>query len=366
MMKKENTKDYPSVILVVYLSLAISILLHVAMFLSFKFGEGIIFQQIGDIVEHRRARFHFDGFILNIVSTFLLAFVLYMYNMYIQKDSLLNNKMRLFLIIIGSVSITILLSLIFTSLHPYILGYADKDVPINRIVHHYRNGMMRDFFVTMVVTLSWQLIISNYKSRKMAVENETLVAENMITRYEVLKNQLNPHFLFNSLNTLQSLIEIDKEKAMDYVQELSKVLRYSLQNQEVVTLEEEIRLANSYCKLMEIRYGDNLKFDFNIDEYMMSYQIIPLSLQVLIENAIKHNVISDKQPLTIYVFNSTMEDSIVVLNTIQPKLDKSSGNGIGLANLSERYRLKWNTDIIVHEDSDEFAVEIKLKKSNEK
>lgn len=365
-MKKEITKDYPSVVLVVYLSLAISVLLHVAMFLSFKFGEGIIFQNISDIAEHRRVHFHFDGFILNIVSTFILAFVLYMYNMYIQKDSLLSNKTKIIFIIIGSVSITMLLSIIFTSLQPYILGYADKDIPINRIVHHYRNAMMRDFFVTMVVTLSWQLIISNYKSRKIAIENETLVAENMITRYEVLKNQLNPHFLFNSLNTLQSLIEIDKEKAMDYVQELSKVLRYSLHNQEVVTLEEEIRLANSFCKLMEIRYGDNLKFDFNFDDYIMSYQIIPLSLLVLLENAIKHNVISDKQPLTIYVFNCTLDDSLVVLNSIQPKLDDSRGNGIGLANLSERYRLKWNTDIIIHNDRGEFAVEIKLKKPNDK
>ncbi len=364
MMKKKIIKDYPDVKLIACLSLTISILIHVAMFLSFKFGEGIIFQQIGEIAEHRRPRFHFDGFLLNIISTFVLAFVLYMYNMYIQKDSKIDNKTKLLLIILGSVVITIAMSFVFTSLHPYILGYADQEIPINRKVHHYRNGLMRDFFVTMVVTLSWQLIISNYKSRKIAIENESLVAENMITRYEVLKNQLNPHFLFNSLNTLQSLIEIDKEKAKEYVQELSKVLRYSLQNQEVVTLEEELRLANSFCKLMEIRYGDNLKFDFDIDDCMLSYQIIPLSLQVLLENAIKHNVISDKQPLTIYVFTTSDYDSIVVLNTIQPKIDKSSGNGIGLANLSERYRLKWNTDIKIHEDRHEFAVEIKLKNVN--
>ena len=289
-----------------------------------------------------------------------------MYNMYIHKNAKLKDNSKLVFIVVGSIIITIIMSFIFTALHPYILGYADFDIPINRKVYHYRNGLMRDFFVTMVVTLSWQLIVTNYRSRKIAVENETLVAENMITRYEVLKNQLNPHFLFNSLNTLQSLIEIDKEKAKDYVQELSKVLRYSLQNQEVVTLEEEIRLANSFCKLMEIRYGDNLKFDFNFDDYIMSYQIIPLSLLVLLENAIKHNVISDKQPLTIYVFNCALDDSLVVLNSIQPKLDDSRGNGIGLANLSERYRLKWNTDIIIHNDRGEFAVEIKLKKPNDK
>lgn len=364
MMKKNVTNNYPSVKLIVYLSLTISILIHVAMFLSFKFGEGIIFQQIGEIAEQKRPRFHLDGFLLNIIFTFILAFVLYIYNMYIQKKSKLNDNYKLIIIIIGSIIITVIMSFVFTSLHPYILGYADQELPINKKVHHYRNGLMRDFFVTMVVTLSWQLIISNYKSRRIAIENETLVAENMITRYEVLKSQLNPHFLFNSLNTLQSLIEIDNDKAKDYVQELSKVLRYSLQNQEVVTLKEELSLANSFCNLMEKRYGDNLKTNFDIDERLMMYQIIPLSLQVLLENAIKHNVISDKQPLTINITSDYNEGKIMVCNKIQPKIDSSSGSGIGLANLSERYRLKWNTDIDIFNNNVEFCVVIKLKDIN--
>ena len=230
-MRNRTLKEYPSVKLIAYLSVTISVLIHVAMFLSFKFGEEIIFQQIGDIAEHKKAHFHLDGFVLNILFTFVLAFALYMYNMYIHKNVKLKDNSKLVFIVVGSIIITIIMSFFFTALHPYIFGYADFDIPLNRKVHHYRNGLMRDFFVTMVVTLSWQLIVSNYKSRKIAIENESLVAENMITRYEVLKNQLNPHFLFNSLNTLQSLIEVDKEKAKDYVQELSKVLRYSLQNQ---------------------------------------------------------------------------------------------------------------------------------------
>ena len=361
MMNKKIIKEYPNVKLIAYLSITISILIHVAMFLSFKFGEGIIFQQIGDIAEHKKPHFHLDGFILNIIFTFVLAFVLYMYNMYIQKNAKLKDNSKLVFIISGSIIITIIMSFAFTALHPYILGYADQQIPINRKVHHYRNGLMRDFFVTVVVTFSWQLIVSNYKSRKIAIENETLVAENLITRYEALKSQLNPHFLFNSLNTLQSLIEIDKEKAKDYVQELSKVLRYSLQNQEVVTLEEEIRLANSFCKLMEKRYGDNLEINFDIDERLMRYQIIPLSLQVLLENAIKHNVISDKQPLAINITSDYKEGKIFVNNMIQPKMDNIAASGIGLANLSERYRLKWNTDIEILNNNVEFCVVIKLK-----
>ena len=361
MMKNKNLKDYPSVKLVVLLSLAISIFLHVAMFLSFWFGDGIIFQQMG---AHNRPPIRLDGFILHIVSTFLLAFVLYIYNMYIQKNIKKNNSVMLILMILGSIILSIIMSFIFTSLHPYILGHGNHQIPISGKVHIYTNALMRDFFVTMVVILTWQLIVSNYKSRKIAVENESLIAENLMTRYDILKNQMNPHFLFNSLNTLQSLIDIDKEKAKNYVQELSKVLRYSLQNQEIVSLEEELRLANSFCKLMEMRYGENLKINFEINEMMLSDEIMPLSLQVLIENAIKHNVISNKQPLTINITSDFENRKIIVCNKIQPKIDKSAGNGIGLANLSERYRLKWNTDIEIFNNNVDFCVAIKLNKIN--
>ena len=360
-MMKKDIRDYPNVKFIVALSLAISIFLHVAMFLSFWFGGGIIFQQMGT---HKRPPFHLDGFLLNIASTFIVAFVLYMYNMYIQKNIKSNNTIRILLMIVGAVLLTIIMSFIFTSLHPYILGHADHQPHLSGKVHIYTNALMRDFFVMIVVVLSWQLLVSNYKSRKIAIENETLIAENLMTRYDVLKNQMNPHFLFNSLNTLQSLIDIDKEKAKDYVQELSKVLRYSLQNQEVVTLEEEIRLANSFCNLMEIRYGENLKINFEINDAMLSDEIIPLSLQVLIENAIKHNVISDKQPLVINITSNLEKRKLIICNKIQPKIDKSSGNGIGLANLSERYRLKWNTDIEIFNNNVDFCVAIKLNKIN--
>lgn len=360
-MKNKDIKDYPDIKLIAYLSLAISVLMHLAMFLSFSFGDGLVYQQIG---EHKKPPFHIDGFLLNVLSTFILAFVLYLYNMYIQKNVRMGKNNKLFVMILGSIIITIVMSFIFTTLHPYILNYAEHNHDIGKKVRIYRNALMSDFFVTMVVVLSWQLLVSNYKSRKIAVENESLVAENLMTRYQNLKNQMNPHFLFNSLNTLQSLIEIDKDKAKDYVQELSKVLRYSLQNQEVVSLEEEIRLANSFCKLMEMRYGENLRIDFDIDERMMNEEIIPLSLQVLIENAIKHNVISDKQPLVISITSDYANGYVKVINKIQPKIDKSKGNGIGLANLSERYRLKWNNDIEIYNDNVEFSVVIKLNKIN--
>jgi LytS/YehU family sensor histidine kinase len=110
------------------------------------------------------------------------------------------------------------------------------------------------------------LIYLSHKQQKTALENETLQAEYMKTRFMALKNQVDPHFLFNSLNTLSSLIKTDAGKAQEYVQQLSYVFRYTLQNKEVITLEEELKFTLAYCHLMKIRYGESLQFALHIDE----------------------------------------------------------------------------------------------------
>ena len=167
----------------------------------------------------------------------------------------------------------------------------------------------------------------------------------MASRYEALKSQLDPHFLFNSLNTLRSLIGDDADKAEDFNQQLSGVLRYTLQNKEVVTLAEELDCVRSYCRMMKMRYGDNLIFDHGIDhDTYDDYYVLPLSIQGLIENAIKHNVISTKQPLTVHIHTDD-NNHLIISNKIQPKIGIEKGTGIGLANLAERYRIKWNENV---------------------
>lgn len=356
MMKNDVINNYPSFKLIVILSLAISVLIQVAMFLSFYLGD-ISFLVM---VERPRPKFHIDGFILNVIYTFIITLLLYLYCMLVQKKNISDSK-KLVYVILGLIINTVILSFIFTTLHPVVLNLMHENAPPFRFdIRMYRHGLMRDLFVTVIVAFSWELMELNNKKQKIVLENERLMAENLIARYEVLKNQINPHFLFNSLNTLQSLIRMDQVKAENYVQELSKVLRYTLQNKETVTLEEEVQLAKSFCTLMQIRYGENLEFNFDIDERLMRDEIIPLSLQILIENAIKHNVISDKQPLVINITSDFESHEIVVENKIQPKIDKSFGNGIGLANLSERYRLKWRSDIKIINDDVNFRVVLKL------
>ena len=354
---KKIQQYYPSIKLIIMLSFAISILMHAVVFLSLWFGDSIIFQHDADF---RRPPFHFGGVVISTCYTFILAFVLYLYNMYVQNRKGISRGWKITLIIVGSILIAVIISYCISLINPLFFDGPEMDRPIQHKVRAFRDGLMRNFFIVAVVVFSWQLLIVNHNRRKIAIENETLTAENLRTRFEVLKNQMNPHFLFNSLNTLQSLIGLDDDKAREYVQELSKVLRYTLQNQETTSLEEELNFTTSYCHLMQIRYGENLKFIFDIDESLKSHEIIPLSLEVLIENAIKHNVISDKQPLTINILTDTSNSMVAVSNKIQSKIAAEAGNGIGLANLSERYRLKWNRDIEINKTETDFEVRIAL------
>jgi LytS/YehU family sensor histidine kinase len=220
-------------------------------------------------------------------------------------------------------------------------------------------GLFRDNFIAVVVILSSQLMYLSQKQQQTALENEKLQSEYMKTRFMALKNQVDPHFLFNSLNTLYSLIQTDAGKAQEYVQQLSYVFRYTLQNKEIITLEEELKFTLAYCRLMQIRYGDNLQFIRNVDEKYFSYNIVPLSLQILVENAIKHNVVSNRKPLCI-TFSTSERATIRISNPIQPKKDAESGESIGLSNLSERYRLLWNKEILIRNAGGTFEVEIPL------
>lgn len=234
------------------------------------------------------------------------------------------------------------------------------DIPaIDAMVHHYLHPL-RDFIITCIVTGSCYMIHLIRKSQQVSVENEQLRCENLVNQFEALKNQLNPHMLFNSLNTLRSLIRETPDKAQDYLQELSRVLRYTLQGNECmsVTLREEMEFVSAYNFLLKMRYEDNLEFDIRMEEEAETLQLPPMSVQLLIENAVKHNEISNRHPLVIRV--CTTGKQLTVSNPIQRKKTASGGLQIGLANLAKRYSLLFKEEIEVREDNNTFIVTIPL------
>ncbi len=171
------------------------------------------------------------------------------------------------------------------------------------------------------------------------VEKEQLQKANSISQLETLRTQLSPHFLFNSFNALQSLIDMDTERAKDFVQELAKVYRYSLENKDdlVVELKDELNFINSYIYLNKIRFGENLQYHCNVNAESLKKFVPPLTLQLLVENAIKHNIISAEKPLQISIY--TVDNILTVENNLQLRTEKLISTGIGLENLKNRYAL---------------------------
>ena len=353
MNKQRNLLPFLSMRNILLLSLAISVGFHLLFSLSAFFGDTLFFSEPKPM-PHKH--FNFLRVLAFTACSYVMVFCVFLFNRRLLQLSFKKNYIRLIWIVIGSLLITAVFSMVF-NLFPIWMDFVEPNPGLMQRV--IRNGLVKDFLLAAIVILIVQLLKTMHERNQIAVENEALRAENITTHYEALKSQLDPHFMFNSLNTLQSLIGTDAEKAQSYVQELSQVLRATLQNKEVVTLEQELQGVHAYCNLMQIRYGENLNFDFQMDQKYLPYLVLPLSIQGLVENAIKHNVISGKQPLVVSI--ATTDDGYLkVLNPIQPKIMEEAGNGIGLANLAERYRLKWNVEVGIKDDGKVFEVTLPL------
>lgn len=230
--------------------------------------------------------------------------------------------------------------------------------------HTYATVQYAKDLVILVVTFLFTMTIYLMKQNHLAVVGmQKLDFENLQNRYTALKNQTDPHFLFNCLNTLNGLIGRDDRRAQEYVQELAMVFRHTMRDKVVVRLSEELEFVKSYLYLMCIRYFDGLRVVWHIDDKYLDYYVIPSGLQILVENAIKHNIASAKIPLTISI--STKEDKIVVENKLQLREQSTSGSstGVGLDNLMEQYRLVFGKDIDIVSKDGQFSVSLPLIKS---
>lgn len=231
--------------------------------------------------------------------------------------------------------------------------------------HHFDFVLILKCSFTLVVAMLYGWIYRLGTQRQaMAVENERLKNENLITRYNMLVSQVNPHFFFNSLNSLAMLVrERHDEKALTYIDQLSYTFRYILQNGQntLVTLDEELRFAEAYAYLFKIRYADKLFFDIEIDPSYRSWLLPALTLQPLIDNAVKHNTITTQRPLHVSIRSEA--DSLVVSNPIVPKLEAEPGTGIGLENLRKRWELITGYEVEIRNDGMTFTVRLPLQKN---
>jgi len=225
------------------------------------------------------------------------------------------------------------------------------------------NTTMPTFIALIIITIfiarSWL-----YEWRSAAIEAEQLKSENIASQYQSLKDQLNPHFLFNSLNVLSNLVYESADKSAEFIQQLSKIYRYVLevQQEELVGLDREIGFAENYLNLQKIRFEGSLEYFIEVHQ-LKGHYLPPLSLQLLLENAIKHNIASLEKPLKIRI--EQCDGNLIVRNILQPKLTKEdSKTGIGLPNIKKRYALLSNKSPKIIETEQEFIVELPLLKLN--
>lgn len=239
---------------------------------------------------------------------------------------------------------------IFADEHPKFFSAAD-------IIIHSNSAAL---FCTIMTIAIYESIYFMHQLRHSVEETENLKRENLAAQLNALRTQVNPHFLFNNLNTLSSIIPDDPKQAVDFVQQLSKVYRHILEvkDEKSISLKDELDLMNAYIFLLKTRFGDNLAVNINVPAEKMQKKIVPLSLQILMENAIKHNIVSAEKPLHIDVFAEN--GSLVISNNLQMKNQINESTGIGLDNIRNRYKLLSDKPVKVTESATNFTVSIPL------
>lgn len=210
--------------------------------------------------------------------------------------------------------------------------YSERPLLINALA-----GSQIFAFITIVLQIAIETI---ERSQYLAAENDRLKQEQLQARFEGLKQQLSPHFLFNSLSTLRGLIHEEPVAAEQFVEQMAEVYRYLLQHggQTAVSLRNELAFLRSYCSLLQMRFGDGLQLGIDLPEAIQDRMLPPLTLQLLVENAVKHNVLTRRQPLRIAI-EFKAPGTLLVRNTRQSRLTPEASNGIGLSNLNSRIRL---------------------------
>lgn len=214
--------------------------------------------------------------------------------------------------------------------------------------------------ITLIITLIFHLIYFYRKSQENKIKEQKIIAGTASAKFESLKNQIDPHFLFNSLNVLSSLIEENPENAQKFTTSLSKIYRYVLEqkDKELVTVAEELAFAKTYMNLLKMRFEDSISYEipteFNDDEA----KVVPLSLQLLLENTIKHNVVSEKKPLHIKI--SIKNNELIVENTKQKKEVLQDRKGVGLQNIVNRYAILSKRNVIVEDTDDFFRIKLPI------
>lgn len=333
-------------------------LLFVAFFIAFVLTSlNLTFIYLGSGFDKVKQK-AFDAFIMYTVYSIPLSLVNGMFFELSKnlKNSWIKSK-RIIVLTVGSVFLSVItvfivrffIEVVFKGVtYEYFIAYENPQFYLGCVI------------IALIANLFFQALDFYQQLQKKKVVKQKVIAGTANAKFDALKNQLDPHFLFNSLNVLSSLIEEDPKSAQNFTTDLSKVYRYVLEqkNKDLILLDEELKFANYYVSLLKMRFEDSIQFEIPKKAINPEAKVVPLSLQLLLENCVKHNVVTSSKPLVINI--SEEADQLVVKNNFQPKSIVTKGSGVGLMNIKQRYKLLTNSEVHIEQNKFEFKVRIPI------
>jgi hypothetical protein len=261
----------------------------------------------------------------------------------------------------------LLLHIVYSVLAVAVMNVLANWIFMNQIEFDFStflNFSIQAVIITLFISLVFTARMFFLSWRDLAVRHEKLKTEAIASRFSALKNQVNPHFLFNSLNVLTNLVYKDPDQSAEFIQNLSDVYRFVLdsQDKETVPLKDELSFVESFTYLQKMRFGEHLKVQVDLPDHQ-HISVPPLSIQMLVENAIKHNTISQENPLRIHI--KSENNFLVIKNDLQPKEVLSEKKiGIGLENIKARYQFLSDKEVQVRKDANSFSVYLPILKES--
>ncbi|MEM6721772.1 MAG: 2TM domain-containing protein [Bacteroidota bacterium] len=289
-----------------------------------------------------------------------ISFVNSYFFRYMNRDVVWNDKTRRYRIFIGVVgSVALTLVTVFLVRMIDIIGIKGKTYTAF-IETQSANFYLQVLLVTLFFSVFFHALYFYRELQKNKVKEQKIIAGTASAQFDALKNQLDPHFLFNSLNVLSSLIDENPRQAQKFTSGLSKVYRYVLEqkNKELVTVDEELKFAKTYMSLLKMRFEDSIVFEATETASNPDSKVVPLSLQLLLENAVKHNMVTPSKPLHIKIYED--RGNLIIENNLQEKQIVKKSSGVGLNNIRQRYDLLTQRQVYINKTTSDFQVAIPM------
>jgi sensor histidine kinase YesM len=304
---------------------------------------------------------HFNLYetIANMVLTTLFALFIWYYNMYTlpaysSKDIAHGFSVKR---LIKTLVMGFLVMFLLASLQQFILTHLPFGATMVMVE-------VRGILISITFYMFIHLLYQSYHNQQVSIELERSKMDNLGAQYELLKQQVNPHFLFNSLNTLKYMVESRDENTVEFVLKLSDFYRFTLESRKLnlIKLAEELKILDAYVFLLKARFEEGIDLSVDIDTPLQQTYIPPFTLQLLVENCIKHNVVSLERPLQIKIYSE--DDLIVVQNQIQLKRTPEASTGMGLENINQRYTHLLDKKIIIQPTGSLFTIKLPVIHEN--